>query len=194
MGSRSWVYTDCEKALTEVPWSWTRDAGYTRSQMPFFSRKLRAGAWQAGCALLDHCSGAAHRRGGPRHLETGRIGEEAAFFHLRAIGFIVIAKGWTSGKAPGDLDLVAWEGDTLCFVEVKTRTGRDFATAESAVDRGKRRSLRRLAGHYLRQLPEGTPTRFDILSVYFEPEVRRKKPVFELFRNAFGWMEDSAFE
>ena len=131
---------------------------------------------------------------GPRHLETGRVGEEAAFFYLRSLGVTVIAKGWTSGKAPGDLDLVGWEGDTLCFVEVKTRTGRDFATAESAVDRSKRRNLRRLAGQYLRQLPEGTPARFDILSVYLDPGKRRKKPEFALFRNAFGWTEDNAFE
>jgi putative endonuclease len=157
--------------------------------MPLFSNQFRAATWQATFALLDRVNGRAGRQKGAHHLETGRIGEEAAFFYLRSIGFTVIAKGWTSGKAPGDLDLVGWERDTLCFVEVKTRTGRDFATAESAVDRGKRRSLRRLAGHYLRQLPEGTPTRFDILSVYLDARGMARGAEFELFRNAFGWTE-----
>jgi putative endonuclease len=160
--------------------------------MPPFLNPQRTAAWQAAFALLDRMSGAAGKQTGPRHLETGRVGEEAGFFHLRSVGFTVIAKGWTSGKAPGDLDLVGWDGDTLCFVEVKTRTRRDFATAESAVDRGKRRSLRRLAGHYLRQLPEGTPTRFDILSVYLNARGTARGAEFELFRNAFGWAESDA--
>jgi putative endonuclease len=158
--------------------------------MPLIPAQFRASAWQASFALLDRLSGAERRQKGPAHLELGRVGEEAAFFHLRTLGFTVIAKGWTSGKAPGDLDLVAWEGDTLCFVEVKSRSGRNFATAEAAVDRGKRRSLRRLASHYLRQLPEGTLTRFDILSVYLDGRAPGKKAEFELFRNAFVWTEE----
>jgi putative endonuclease len=162
--------------------------------MPLIPERFCVAAWQAGFALLDRVSGAARRPRGPAHLELGRIGEEVAFFHLRSLGFTVVAKGWSSGKAPGDLDLVAWEGDTLCFVEVKSRTGRGFATAEAAVDRGKRRSLRRLASHYLRQMPEGTATRFDILSVYLDRAARGKKAEFELFRHAFGWTEDGFAE
>ncbi len=158
--------------------------------MPLISQRFYAAAWQAAFGLLDRLHGTAAPHKGPAHLELGRRGEEAAFFHLRSLGYTVIAKGWSSGKAPGDLDLVAWEGDRLCFVEVKSRSGRGFATAEAAVDSGKRRSLRRLAGHYLRQLPEGTLTRFDILSVYLDRGVRKKKPEFELFRNAFGWTEN----
>ncbi len=145
----------------------------------------RADVWSASFALLDHLP--ARRRTGPKHLETGRTGEEAAFFYLRRNGFVVIAFGWRSGRAPGDLDLVAWDGETLCFVEVKTRSVRDFAPAESAVDGEKRRSLRRLAGYYLRQFPDGTASRFDVLAVYLE--AGRKKPSFEHFRNAFGWTE-----
>ncbi len=145
----------------------------------------RSNAWQSGLALLDRLP-VPKRRKTAAHLQTGSSGEEAAFFYLRRIGFTVIAFGWRSGRAPGDLDLVAWEGDTLCFVEVKTRTARDFAAPESAVDREKRRSLRRLAGHYMRQFPDGTVSRFDVLSVYLE---RKGKPEFEHFRNAFGWSE-----
>ncbi len=147
----------------------------------------RADAWAASVSLIDRLP--ARRKPGPDHLRLGIHGEEAAFFHLRRSGFTVIAFGWRTGRAPGDLDLVAWEGDTLCFVEVKTRSERDFAPAESAVDREKRRSLRRLAGYYIRQFPNGTPSRFDILSVYLSKS--RKKPEFEHFRNAFGWSEDT---
>jgi putative endonuclease len=128
------------------------------------------------------------------HLATGRRGERAAFFYLRRQGFIVTARGWRSGIVRGDLDVIAWEGDTLCFIEVKTRTTRAVATAEASVDEDKRRVLRRLARHYLRQLPErdryrersatDVPVRFDILSIYFE---KGKSADFDLFRGAFGW-------
>ncbi len=143
-----------------------------------------ANAWQAGLAFLDRLP--VRRHALAPHLEIGQFGEEAAFFHLRRSGFTVIAFGWRTGRAPGDLDLVAWERDMLCFIEVKTRSTRDFATAEAAVNSEKRRNLRRLAGYYLRQFPSGTPSRFDILSVYLQG---KRKPEFELFRNAFGWTE-----
>ncbi len=132
------------------------------------------------------------RRAGPSgsaHLAVGREGEEAALFYLRRLGYTVVARDWRSGRAPGDIDLVAWEGDTLCFVEVKTRSSRTMAAAEAAIDEHKRRTLRRLARHYLRQLPDGTSTRFDVVSLYISPGVPARKGAFELFRNAFGWEE-----
>lgn len=147
--------------------------------MPLFaSARLR---------LLERFTEIAARRRPPEpaHLATGRRGELAAYFHLRRHGYIVVARGWRSGRLRGDIDLIAWEGDTLCFVEVKTRTTRDVATAEAAVDEDKRRTLRRLARSYMRQLPhQGTLARFDILSIYFEKE---KATEFELFRSAFDW-------
>jgi putative endonuclease len=119
------------------------------------------------------------------HLTTGRRGERAAFFHLRRLGFVVTARGWRSARARGDLDLVAWENDVLCFIEVKTRTTRAVAPAEAAVDADKKRMLRKMAHYYLRQLPkQDVPVRFDILSIYFEAG---KSADYELFRGAFGW-------
>lgn len=121
----------------------------------------------------------------PAHLEVGQRGEEAAYLYLRRQGSIVVARGWRSGKAPGDLDLIAWDGPTLCFVEVKTRTSRKVATAESAVDENKMRSLRRLARLYLRSLPtQPEQIRFDVLSIYYEDS---SAPDFQLYRNAFAW-------
>ena len=135
--------------------------------------------------VLDACDRAAALRSEEAaHLATGRRGERAAFFYLRRNGFVLVARGWRSGRARGDLDLVAWEGDTLCIVEVKTRTTRAIATAEASVDALKQKTLMRLARHYVRQLPEQDVTvRFDILSIYFDTG---KSPEFELFRGAFA--------
>jgi putative endonuclease len=123
--------------------------------------------------------------GRPAHLELGRRGEEAAFFYLRRRGYTVVARDWRSGKVRGDLDLVAWEGDTLCFIEVKTRSSRNVATAESAVDHDKVRLLRRMAKQYLLAVPD-TPdhVRFDVLSIYYEAQ---KAADIQLFRGAFEW-------
>ena len=89
---------------------------------------------------------------------------------------------------PGDIDLIAWQGDVLCFVEVKTRTSIEMATASSAVDRNKRKTLRRLARHYLRHLPEGErlESRFDIVTVY---ELPGKPRELRLIPGALGWRE-----
>lgn len=119
------------------------------------------------------------------HLATGWRGELAAYFHLRRQGYTIVAQGWRSHITPGDLDLVGWDGNRLCIVEVKTRGSRGTATAESAVDEDKRRTLRRLARRYLKRaaVPEAA-SRFDVVTVYFE---QGREPEITLVRNAFGW-------
>lgn len=121
----------------------------------------------------------------PPHLITGLRGEQAALFHLRRLGFTIVAQRWTSPKLKGDIDLLAWDGPTLVVFEVKTRTARDFAAPETSVDKGKQRQLRLMAQAWLRQLPrehrDGIPVRFDLLSVYLLPT----GDVFEHFPNAF---------
>jgi putative endonuclease len=101
---------------------------------------------------------------------------------------VVVARRWASGELPGDIDLIAWQGPMLCFVEVKTRTAHDATPAEVAVDSHKRTVLRRLARQYVRQLPQETapPVRFDVLSVYLVPG---KKQEFVHFESNFGWSE-----
>ena len=155
-------------------------------------RNLRIGALERCLAGLDWL---ALRRGRAadraEHLTTGERGEEAAFFYLRRKGFTIVARGWKDGMTPGDLDLVAWQGDVLCFVEVKTRRSKDVATASSAVDRHKRKIIRRMARQYLRQLPgnsdgEMPDTRFDIVTVY---ELPGKPREVQLISAAFGWSE-----
>jgi putative endonuclease len=127
------------------------------------------------------------RRGLPAHLITGERGEREALFHLRKLGYTVVARRWRSPKVWGDIDLIGWDGEWLCFVEVKTRSGRDVMAAESAVDREKQDMLRKMARAYLRGFPEKlraeVPVRFDVVSVYLLPTGVE----FELYRGAFGW-------
>lgn len=124
----------------------------------------------------------------PEHLATGFAGEDAVFFDLRRKGYTIVARRWSSGDVPGDVDLIAWQGAVLCFIEVKARTAHDRTPAEAAVDSQKRSILRRLARRYVRQLPQATapPVRFDVVSAYLVPG---RKPEFMHFENAFGWSE-----
>jgi putative endonuclease len=133
----------------------------------------------------------AQKRGrhlGPAHLAVGIEGEDAAFFYLLRKGYTVVARRWSSGDVPGDVDLIALAGPVLCFVEVKTRTAHDMTPAEAAVDDHKRNVLRRLAKRYVRQLPGNAmpAVRFDVLSVYQVPERQRE---FVHFEGAFDWNE-----
>jgi putative endonuclease len=156
--------------------------------MEWLSQMWIAGQ-ERGLAAL---SWMARRRGRPTTLpadhDTGIAGEEAAYFYLRRKGYIVVARRWSPGHQPGDIDLIAWQGQLLCIVEVKTRTARDFAPAEIAVDDHKRTMLRRLARQYVRQLPQATApqVRFDVISVYLEPGQKKELVHFEA---AFGWSE-----
>ncbi len=124
----------------------------------------------------------------PQHLVTGFEGEDAAFFYLRSKGYTVVARRWSSGDLPGDVDLIAWQGARLCFIEVKTRTAHDMSPAEVAVDTRKRTILRRLARRYMRQLPQAVApaVRFDVISVYLVPDEERE---FVHFEGAFSWNE-----
>jgi putative endonuclease len=116
----------------------------------------------------------------PAHLTIGIEGEDAAFFELRRKGYVVVARRWSSGDAPGDVDLIAWQGPMLCFIEVKTRTARDLTPAEAAVDNHKRATLRRLARRYIRQLPQRPDAvRFDVMSVYLVPGAPREITHYE---------------
>lgn len=125
----------------------------------------------------------------PAHQRTGRRGEEDAYFYLRRRGYTIIARNFRSPNHRGELDLVGWERDVLCFIEVKTRTARDMKPAEAAVDRDKQRDLSLVARDFLRQMPPSCQWRFDVLAVYYErgDGIRGvSRPAFELFQNAFS--------
>jgi putative endonuclease len=133
---------------------------------------------------LDSLSGLLPRRNAVApHLRTGARGEEEAYFYLRRQGFIVIARNYRTPRSHSELDMVAWDGETLCFIEVKTRSSRGYLPAEAAVDFEKRQDLSRVARDFLRKLSPPPPYRFDIISVYLEPG---RKPDIVLFKNAFS--------
>lgn len=119
------------------------------------------------------------------HLTVGLRGEDAAYFQLRRLNYTIVARRWRSPKLRGDIDLIGWDGEWLCFVEVKTRSSKSFEPAEAAVDRDKRQTLCRMAREYVRQIESTAevPVRFDVMSVYFSSS----RPEFELFRGAFTW-------
>ena len=105
------------------------------------------------------------------HLLTGRRGEDDAYFYLRRLGYVMVARNWRSPRHRGELDLVGWDGDVLCFIEVKTRTTRDIKPAEAAVDEEKRRDLGAVARDFRRRVPGAPALRFDVVSVYYDTEV-----------------------
>ncbi|HEY1262648.1 MAG TPA: YraN family protein [Terriglobales bacterium] len=117
------------------------------------------------------------------HLKTGQRGEEDAYFYLRRLGYIMVARNFRSPRRRGEIDLIGWDKDVLCFIEVKTRTSHDVKPAEAAVDRPKKRELSAVAREYLRHLPPECHCRFDVVSVYYE---QAGAPQFELFQNAFA--------
>ena len=119
----------------------------------------------------------------PVHQRTGRRGEEDVYFHLRRLGYVMVARNFRSSRRRGEIDLIAWEKDVLCFIEVKTRTTRDVKPAEAAVDRDKQRGLTAVAEEYLRHMAPSCRWRFDVVTVYYGPQ--SSQPLIELFRNAF---------
>ena len=117
------------------------------------------------------------------HHRTGRRGEEAAYFHLRKLGYTMVARNFRSPRCRGEIDLIGWEDDVLCFVEVKTRTTRDVKPGEAAVDRHKRRLVAAVVREYLRRLPPSCQWRFDVVSVYYLRS-HASQPQIEVFRNS----------
>ncbi len=119
---------------------------------------------------------------GPAHLRTGRKGEDLSYYWLRRRGYIMVARNWRCKGRRGEVDLIGWEGKTLCFIEVKTRSSRGIVPAEMAVDRAKQAELRGMAALFLRTQRSTPQFRFDVVSVYLEPG---KKAEIELFKDAF---------
>jgi putative endonuclease len=117
----------------------------------------------------------------PRHLHTGRLGEEEAYFYLRRQGYVIVARNYRSPRCRSELDLVGWDGEMLCFIEVKTRNKRDFVPAEAAVDPEKQRDLSRVAREFLRKIKGEPSVRFDVVSVY----IAGNRAEIELFKDAF---------
>jgi putative endonuclease len=102
------------------------------------------------------------RHGG--NLDKGRIGEELAASHLRELGYQILFRNFHSRY--GELDIVAKKGNTLTFVEVKTRTQDSYGTPVEAVDARKRRHMAMAAGFFMQRFGfHHADQRFDVIEV-----------------------------
>lgn len=126
------------------------------------------------------------------HLELGQWGEGLATNYLKQNGYQIIARNVTLplGRTPegtsitGELDIVALDGQTLVFVEVKTRSSDKLALPEAAVTPAKQRKLARTARRYRRLIgPVDLPYRFDVVSIvasgHSQPQIRLLKDFFQ---------------
>jgi putative endonuclease len=122
-----------------------------------------------------------------KHLRTGRKGEASAYLLLRAKGYRIVATNFRAQHHHGEIDVIAWDGDVLCFIEVKTRIGEGLTPPEAAVDVAKKAHIRAVARLYLRRFSgERRPDcRFDIVSVCY-PRADLN-PESKLFKGAFHW-------
>lgn len=111
--------------------------------------------------------------GGLTRAELGRVGERAAAVWLGERGYTVLGRNLRFGR--DEIDLVAERGDTVCFVEVKTRRQYpDYRTPEGtpaeAVDLRKQTAMVRAAEAWLAANPTDKTPRLDVMEVYADPE------------------------
>jgi putative endonuclease len=113
---------------------------------------------------------------------AGRRGEDLAHRFLRRQGYTIVARNFRPRNGAGEIDLVAWDHDTLVFVEVKSRASDEFGAPGRAVDPEKQDHLVRAAGEYARRAGvEWNRIRFDIVSILLTEPAR-----IEVLRDAFG--------
>jgi putative endonuclease len=117
-----------------------------------------------------------------RHRDIGKHGEDLAHRYLRRMGMLIVARNWRPPQGGGEIDLIACEpssgGDTLVFVEVKTRASNEFGVPERNVDAEKLVALRRAARDYVRRSRADTGRlRFDVITITGNK--------IEYFRDAF---------
>ncbi|NLK88161.1 MAG: YraN family protein [Clostridiaceae bacterium] len=99
------------------------------------------------------------------NIEFGRSGEQIAADYLKRNGFRILERNFRSGRY-GEVDIIASEGEYICFIEVKTRTGNAFGTPAEAVGASKQQKIRSLAWIYLKQKGMGDRyMRFDVIEV-----------------------------
>jgi putative endonuclease len=114
-------------------------------------------------------------------VALGKIGEDLACRELRRLGYAILARRYR--RRTGELDIIARDGPTVVFIEVKAREGRKFGDAVEGVTGLKRRRMTRVALEYLvRHRLTDCPCRFDVVSIHMENE----QPVIELYQNAFS--------
>lgn len=131
------------------------------------------------------------------HLALGRRGEKLAAAYLQRAGYRIVAANFSVPVGRNrvgalinvEIDLVAYEGGTLCFVEVKSRASDWFAPPEANVDRRKQRQVARAARAYRRMFDlAGAPYRYDVITVVLPAEEPASNCEIQLLRNY--WTEE----
>jgi putative endonuclease len=116
-----------------------------------------------------------------RRGTLGQIGEDLACRHLEGLGYAILARRYR--RRGGEIDIVALDGATIVFVEVKARDGRAFGTGADAVTSLKRRRIVQLARDYVMRYDASQhPCRFDVVSIELG---EGRDASIELFQNAF---------
>ena len=117
-------------------------------------------------SLLDALRHSRRRKTWEAAQAAGRRGEDLAHRYLRQQGFIIVARNYRLPSGDGEADLIAWDGPSLVFVEVKSRESAAHGAPERAMNAEKIGHMGRVARHYARKT--GTPwenIRFDLVSV-----------------------------
>jgi putative endonuclease len=112
-------------------------------------------------------------------VRLGEKGEGLAAAFLRRKGYDIIEQNYKTRI--GEIDIIAMDGETLVFVEVKTRESLYYGRPFEAVNGHKRRKISNVAMLYLKRLESVPPCRFDIVSIYHD----NGRPEFELIQDAF---------
>ena len=113
--------------------------------------------------------------------DLGELGEELAVRELTARGYAILARRYRTRH--GEIDLVAQDGRTIVFIEVKVRLSGEFGHAAEAVSPQKQRRLVSMAGDYLARHQLGDrPCRFDVVAI----DGDEAGPQVTLYRDAFG--------
>lgn len=94
----------------------------------------------------------------------GRLGEKAASEYLTANDYRIITTNFRVGRL-GEIDIVAVNGEYLCFIEVKTRSSTAFGLPSEAVTYRKQATIRKIASVYINHLKKEPPVRFDVVEI-----------------------------
>lgn len=116
----------------------------------------------------------------PHTRAQGTAAEDAAVSWLRRQDFRIRQRNYR--VKPGEIDVIATEGDTLVFLEIKARSGAGFGPGAAAVTAKKRRTIARVASLYLAASGWDGPCRFDVLALAPTPDGAWQ---FDLIRDAF---------
>ncbi|MGB7495544.1 MAG: YraN family protein [Candidatus Acidiferrum sp.] len=148
--------------------------------------------WQSRQGLRD--SGEATTQAKKHEaLQIGVRGETYAYWYLRRLGYIFIARNYMPSRVKGELDLVGYDGDTLAIVEVRTRCARKNQPAlpELSITNEKHEVLLRTAHYFLRERHvQNCPLRFDVVAIENTPG---QPPVVRLHKAALSLQTPTHF-